>query len=83
MDEVEFRIQIASSSQKVSDKYGVLALFDDIWVYEENNMYKYTTAISNSYQEISEILKKVRMDVADCFIVAFKDGERIPVSSTH
>lgn len=83
VDEVEFRIQIASSSQKVSNKYGVLAKFDDIWVYEENNMFKYTTALSNSYQEISEVLKKVRMHVADCFIVAFKDGERIPVSSTH
>src|SRR5690554_3746964 len=79
IEEIEFRIQIASSSQNVSDKYGVLAQFDDIWMYEENNMFKYTTAISNSYQEISEILKEVRMKVPDCFIVAFKNGERIPV----
>lgn len=83
VDQFEFRIQIASSSQKVSEKYGVLAQFDDIWMYQENNMYKYTTAFSNSYQEISEILKDVRLKVADCFIVAFKDGERVPVSSTH
>jgi len=83
VDEIEFRIQIASSSQNVSENYGVLAKFDDIWVYEENSMFKYTTAISNSYQEISEVLKKVRKEVSDCFIVAFKGGERIPVSSTH
>lgn len=83
VDEFEFRIQIASSSQNVSEKYGVLAQFNDIWMYKENDIYKYTTGISNSYNEISEILKAVRLKVPDCFIVAFKNGERVPVSSAH
>ena len=64
VDEFEFRIQISSSSQNVSEKYGVLAQFNDIWMYKENDIYKYTTGISNSYQEISEILKTVRLKSA-------------------
>ncbi|MGQ1946466.1 N-acetylmuramoyl-L-alanine amidase family protein [Geofilum sp. OHC36d9] len=78
-----FRVQIASSSQKVSNEYGVLALFNDVWMYQENNMYKYTTGSSSSYKEICDILAEVRKKVPDSFIVAFDGSERVPVSSVE
>jgi N-acetylmuramoyl-L-alanine amidase len=78
--QILFRVQIASSSQKVSNGYGVLALFNDVWMYHENNMYKYTTGSSPSYEDICKILTDVRKKVPDSFIVAFDGSERVPVS---
>lgn len=82
-DLVEFRIQVASSGQKIKEKTGPYADFNDIWVYQEGNLYKYTTGQSSSYSEIVELLNVVRAKVPDSFIVAFKNGKKVPVSSVR
>lgn len=82
-DKVQFRIQVASSSRRIQDKSGPYTLFDDIWVYEEGNIFKYTTGLSESYEQISRMLIEVRKKVPDSFIVAFKNGVRVPVSSVR
>ncbi len=79
--EVIFRIQVATTSRELNEDNRLFHLFDEIWVYRENNLYKYTTGLSTSYDEISNLLIKIREKTPDCFIVAFKNGERIPVST--
>jgi N-acetylmuramoyl-L-alanine amidase len=80
-DVIEFRIQIASSKKKINDKSGPYKLFQDVWEFEENSQFKYTTCLANDYETITKQLKKVKEKVPDCFIVAFKNGKRVPLSS--
>ncbi len=82
-DLVEFRIQVASSGKKIKENSGPFGLFNDVWVFEEGNLYKYTTGLAGSYDEITVILKEVRKKVPDCFIVAFKNGQKVPVSEAR
>ena len=80
-DLIEFRIQVASSKKKINDKSGPYALFDDVWYYEEKSQFKYTTGYANDYVSINKQLLKVKKQAPDCFIVAFKNGIRVPVST--
>ncbi len=80
---VEFRIQIASSSRQIAESEGPFRLFGDVWSYKDGHMYKYTTGLSSSYDQISQLLSEVRKVIPDSFIIAFKDGERVPVSSVR
>ncbi|MCA1744559.1 MAG: hypothetical protein LC643_02385 [Bacteroidales bacterium] len=80
---IEFRIQVASSSRKIAENEGPFRHFSDVWSYKEGNLYKYTTGVSSSYEQISDLLTEVRKVIPDSFIIAFKDGERVPVSSVR
>ena len=78
-DLIEYRIQIAASKKKITDKSGPYKIFKDVWEFEENSHYKYTTGLSNDYETIAKMLPKIKEKYPDCFIVAFKNGKRIPV----
>jgi N-acetylmuramoyl-L-alanine amidase len=80
---VEYRIQIASSGQRIKDNSGPYTQFNDVWVYQEGSLFKYTTGLTNSYSEIVELLNVVRNKVPDSFIVAFKNGKKVPLSSVR
>jgi N-acetylmuramoyl-L-alanine amidase len=80
---IEFRIQVASSSRQLKPGEGPFLHFDDVWTYKEGQLHKYTTGRSSSYEQISDLLKEVRKVVPDSFIIAFKEGERVPVSSVR
>ncbi|MDG5798773.1 N-acetylmuramoyl-L-alanine amidase [Marinilabiliaceae bacterium ANBcel2] len=82
-DQVQFRIQVASSGMLIDDGTGPFELFDDVWVYEEGDLYRYTTGLAGSYEDIQESLSDVREKIPGSFIVAFKNGERIPVESAR
>jgi N-acetylmuramoyl-L-alanine amidase len=80
---VEFRIQVASSARRLSENEGPYLQFEDVWDYKDGHLHKYTTGVSASYEKISDRLKEVRKIIPDSFIIAFKDGERVPVSSVR
>lgn len=82
-DEVIFRVQLASVSRKIPANTGLYTMFDDIWMYQEDNLFKYTTGVTKSYQEIERLLAKVRKIAPNSFIVAFRNGQRVPVSSVR
>lgn len=82
-DMVEFRIQIASSGLPVKEKTGPYSLFNDVWMFKEGNLYKYTTGFADNYAEICNLLSDVRKKVPDCFIIAFKNGKKVSVSSVR
>ncbi|MGQ1889761.1 N-acetylmuramoyl-L-alanine amidase family protein [Thermophagus sp. OGC60D27] len=74
---VLYRIQIASSPKPINRNEEPYNLFDNIWEYKEGNYYKYTTGLSYSQEEIQKLLPRIKEVIPDCFIVGFKDGERI------
>ncbi len=81
--DIEFRIQVASASREIEKGKGPYSLFPQIDVYREGEWFKYTTGRSPSYEEISVLLEEVRRKVPDSFIIAFENGERVPVSSVR
>jgi N-acetylmuramoyl-L-alanine amidase len=76
---VVFRIQVAITRKASDPKPLVLKRFNDVWAYEEPNGYKYTTCVSNSFEEIKAHLVEVRKIVPDAFIVAFENNQKISI----
>jgi N-acetylmuramoyl-L-alanine amidase len=48
--------------------------------YIENKMYKYTYGESESREEIARIRRSLLKDFKDAFVVAFEDGEKVPIN---
>ncbi len=76
-EEVEYRIQVAISKEPFKKGQGPYAQFEDVWEYVEGGIYKYTTRLSSSRKEILKLLPAVKEKVPDCFVVAFRNGERL------
>jgi N-acetylmuramoyl-L-alanine amidase len=74
---VEYRIQVAISKEPIKRGKGPYAQFEDVWEYVEGGIYKYTTRLSSSRKEILRLLPEVKEIVPDCFVVAFRNGERL------
>lgn len=81
---VRFKVQILSSDKKLaldSDKFkGV----EDVWEYQVNGIYKYT---AGSYTEQGPAVKLQnelrKKGFSDAFVVAFRDGKRIPLNDLN
>jgi len=52
---------------------------DDVWSYFENGLHKYTTGSSVDYNKIARLKKTVAAKFRDAFIIAFKNGEKVPL----
>ncbi len=74
---VEYRIQVASSKVPLKNNEGPYKHFEEVWEYKEGDLYKYTTGKASSQDKILEVLPEVRKVVPDCFVVGFKNGERV------
>lgn len=81
---VFFRVQIASSDKPLPSDHEKFKGLEDILYYQANGVYKYT---AGNYREQapavklqSELRKK---GFPDAFVVAFKDGKRIPVNDAN
>lgn len=83
VDGVNYRIQVASSKKKIQEGTMVYALFDDVWMFQEGERYKYTTCCTNSYSEIISSLTEVRQKVGDAFVIAFHGNDRIPIADAR
>ncbi len=77
---IKYRIQIASSRKKIKQGSSVYRKLDDIYEYQDGNLFKYTTGETKTFSEISKILPQIRKEFKDCFIIAFENDKRVPLS---
>lgn len=74
-----FKVQIFASSSKVGRSSAQLKDLKDVSFYEEGGLYKYTIGASTDYNEICQLRKSVLTQFPQCFIIAFKNGQKTDV----
>lgn len=70
---IEFKVQIAVSSNPIPLDSEFFKELGDIREYKQNNLYKYAVGSEKSYNEISEYSKWVKNLFPDAFIIAVKN----------
>lgn len=77
--ETVFRVQILSSSKKIDKNTGIYKKYTDIYEYQENKMFKYTIGNYKRLLDAKEMQKHIKPSYPDAFIVAFRNGKKIPL----
>ena len=72
-----FKIQIFIS-EKVLDPSDSRLKGEEPNYYKEGRVFKYTLGASTDYEEIVQLRKDIAAKFPGCFIVAFKNGEKVP-----
>ena len=76
-----FKVQIAAGSKKIETKPYNFKKLNNISVEKNNNLYKYYYGNTSNYLEIQELEAEAKSKgYKSSFIVAFKNGERIPLN---
>ena len=77
---IEYAVQILSSKTELSLKDKSFNGLDNIFSYKDKSIYKYVYNKSSDYDAVLSSRKLVRSKgFKDNFVVAFKNGERIPL----
>jgi N-acetylmuramoyl-L-alanine amidase len=80
-DEVVFRVQIATSAKELGVNSKKFAGLPDVWKYQHQGSFKYTTGKESAPEALSGLLTEAKkLGFSDAFIVAFHNGERITVA---
>jgi len=79
---VWFRVQIMASENKIDFTDTKFKGLKDLQEYIGNGLFKYTVGKSNDFDQIYNVILKAVKEKGfnEAFIVAFKDGKRIPVA---
>lgn len=79
---IVFKIQMTTSSSKLSPKSRQLkGLSMDFFI--ERNLYKYTYGNFSSFEEANRKRREFRKSFPDAFVIAFKNGQKIPVEDAR
>jgi N-acetylmuramoyl-L-alanine amidase len=77
-DQVSFKVQFASSDTELNLKEEKFSAITEGGFYKVGSFYKYTSGNFKTSAEASKHQKKLKeAGFSDCFIVAFKNGQRI------
>lgn len=76
-----FKIQILVASRKLKEGDSLLKGLSGCSHYTENGSYKYTYGESANYNEIYRLRKTIIEKFPSCFIIAFKDGNKMDVNA--
>ncbi len=77
---VVFKVQIATSAHKKSLTPANFKGVDDIGMYEEGGVYKYTYGSTQSYNEATNMQNSMRRKGFNgAFVIAFNNGQKITV----
>jgi len=79
--EVEYRVQILASLKKLPLNAKDLKGVKDLKEIKLDGYYKYLSKPVKTYQEALELRRQMGASFPGAFIVAFKNGERIPYNS--
>ena len=75
---VIFKVQIAASSKKLEPKSYNFKGLNDISREKFGTLYKYFYGYTSNYTEVKALKNKaLKKGYSSCFVVAFKDGQRI------
>lgn len=78
---IYFGVQVKTSAKKIdisSDSF--LNKQSNVFEYFHNGLYKYVVALDRNYDVTYAGFTALKSEIKDCFIVAFKNGERYPVT---
>ncbi len=79
--DIIYKVQIAAGSRKIEPKPYNFKKLEDISFDFESNLYKYYTGATPSYNEAKLLEEKAKSKgYKSSFIVAFKDGNKIPLA---
>jgi len=73
-----FKVQILASSSRLKDSSPRLQ-GEKADCYEEGGLYKYTVGASANYNEINQLRQQLAKKFPQCFVIAFKDGQKMDV----
>lgn len=74
-----FKVQIATTSTRISSGSAKFKGLKNVDYYEENGMFKYTYGSSADYNEIYKLRKEVAKKFPQAFIIAFKGDQKVNV----
>ena len=78
--EIIFKVQVLSSENPLESNSPWFKGLKNVWVYKENDLYKYTIGNKRDIQSASVLQSELRKKgFVEAFVVAFKNGKRIPV----
>ncbi len=77
---VEYRVQFYASPKKLEMSDARLKNLSDLWAYQHNGLFKYTSGLFYNLDQAINYQKKVRAGgFSDAFVVAFFQGNRVSV----
>lgn len=79
-DKPVFKVQVVASSIKIPSTSSRFKGHKDIDSYNENGMFKYTIGSSLNYNEINRLRISLTDAFPGCFVVAFKNGEKMNIN---
>ncbi len=76
-----FKVQLAAGPKKLALKSYNFKGMQNLSVVQQGKLYKYFSGKTNDYQTVKKIrLNAIKKGYKTCFIVAYKNGERISLS---
>ncbi|MGE4288620.1 MAG: N-acetylmuramoyl-L-alanine amidase [Salinivirgaceae bacterium] len=75
--EVEFRVQITSSSKQLSIEHPVFVGYSNIFEYFENGLYKYAVGKFSDYESVKKYQQELKQSFPGAFIVAFQNNQKV------
>lgn len=75
-----FKVQILTSTRPLKTNDPKLKGLTDIDCYQEDGLYKYTTAASTDYNQVLQARRRIAQKFSDAFIVAFQGGQKVNVN---
>ena len=75
--EVIFKVQIATSSTKLSMKDKRFNGVPNVEMYQEKGFYKYTAGASTNYYDVLQRKRQLEKRFKGAFIIAFQNGQKI------
>ncbi len=80
-DNIYFKLQIASSTNKIPTESDFFKGYDKVERIETSENFKYTIGNYENYEEALEFKKKVKKDFPGAFVIAVQNNKIIPVKN--
>ncbi|HPE40193.1 MAG TPA: N-acetylmuramoyl-L-alanine amidase [Bacteroidales bacterium] len=82
-NQIYFKVQFLATPSNVSLTDSKFKEIPQVDKYFENKTWKYTAGNETKWEDITELLKKIKKQYPDAFIIAFRNGQKIPISEAR